>query len=52
MLAHIGEGEAAKQIETSVWGALQAGEIRLDDKGRSVDGSKAITEAVCARVRG
>ena len=52
MLAHIGESEAANRIETSVWGALEAGEIRLDNKGRAVDGSRAITEAVCARVRG
>ena len=52
MLAHIGESEAANQIETSVWEALEAGEIRIDDKGRAVDGSQAITDAVCARVRG
>ena len=52
MLAHIGESEAANQIETSVWEALEAGEIRIDDKGRAVDGSQAITDAVCAHVRG
>ncbi len=52
MLAHMGEDAASRQIETAVWGALEAGEIRLDDRGRALEGSRAITEAVVARITG
>ena len=52
MLAHLGEREAADRMEAGVWEALEAGEIRLDDQGRAIDGTRAVTRAVIDRLRG
>ncbi|MEE9274362.1 MAG: isocitrate/isopropylmalate dehydrogenase family protein [bacterium] len=51
MLEKIGEGEAAGRVERAVWDALAGGEIRLDGRGRALEGTRAAAEAVAARLR-
>jgi 3-isopropylmalate dehydrogenase len=46
MLRHIGEPEAAKQIEQAVWDALEAGSLIVGEDGCPDGGTRAATEAL------
>jgi 3-isopropylmalate dehydrogenase len=50
LLEHMGEVAAARRVERAVWEALKAGGVRLDSRGRALEGTNAITEAVTSRI--
>ncbi|MEE9240848.1 MAG: isocitrate/isopropylmalate dehydrogenase family protein [bacterium] len=51
LLDHIGEAAAARKLGRAVWSALDGGEVRLDERGRAQDGTRAIGEAVIAHMK-
>ncbi len=50
MLRHIGEAAASSRIEKAVWKVLETGDVRFDERGRAVPGTKAVTKAVIGRL--
>ena len=50
LLEHMGEAAAARRVERAVWEALKEGAVRLDERGRALEGTEAITEAVISRI--
>ncbi len=50
MLHHIGEVAASRRIEATVWKVLENGDIHFDERGRAVQGTKRVTEAIINRL--
>lgn len=50
LLEHMGEDAAARRVERAVWEALKENSVRLDERGRTLEGTEAITEAVMSRI--
>ena len=51
MLDRLGEGDAARHLESAVWRALESGGLSIGRDSCPVGGTSAATEAIVAAVR-